>query len=392
MSTTMEIARLTSNPFTLVPDEKVTVWAGYEQLRSELFDIVESCRSDQVGLSEFAIIHGDYGTGKSHALRYLQYWITERKREEFSSPCVYLATMKVAASMNFVVLYRKIMELLVSHIQETAEWLDLAVEETAKKRLPRSRHQELEEEMDNIYRDPGVTPGFPPLSLLLRGITKGAYDEALQILLGEKLSGQKAMGTYRSYNMTGSIESEYDATRCLGAYVNLCTRGAETLAEGDELARNKAFYFFFDELEIVTDFRPQEALSMNQGLRDLVNACPENCCFLFGMSGDVRDIYGLLTTPVIRRMSRDPLPIAPLEPAEAVEFLTQVLKGYRSDDDDPDEYPFEREALLAIAERTQNKTPSELFRGCRRVLEKAVLSGALTSDGTIDAGMVSEIL
>ena len=391
MSTTLEIARLTSNPFTLVPGEKVTVWAGYDQLRSQLFDIVESCRSDRVGLSEFAIIHGDYGTGKSHALRYLQYWITETEQSEFDSPCIYLATLKVAASMNFVVLYRKIMELLISHIRETADWLDLAVEDTARRRIPDSRRQELEMEIDNIYRDPGVTPGFPPLSLLLRGIRNGS-DESLQLLLGEKLSGQRAMGRYRSYNMTGPIESEYDATKCLGAYVNLCTRGAETLKEGEVLARNKAFYFFFDELEIVGDFRPQEALSMNQGLRDLVNACPENCCFLFGMSGDVRDIYGLLTTPVIRRMSRDPLTIAPLEPDEAVDFLTQVLKGYRSNESDPDEYPFNKEALFAIAEGTQNRTPSELFRGCRRVLEKAVLSGTLTTGGTIDAGMVSENL
>ncbi len=391
MSTTLEIARLTSNPFTLVPDERVTVWAGYEELRSQLFDIVESCRSDRVGLSEFAIIHGDYGTGKSHALRYLQYWITERYKDDFNSPCVYLATMKVAASMNFVVLYRKIIELLIPHIRETADWLDLAVEDTAQKRIRDGRRQELEREIDDIYSDPGVTPGFPPLSLLLKGIRNGS-NEAMQILLGEKISGQRAMGRYRSYNMTGPIESEYDATKCLGAYVNLCTRGAATLSEGDVLARNKAFYFFFDELEIVGDFRPQEVLSLNQGLRDLVNACPENCCFLFGMSGDVRNIYGLLTTPVIRRMSRDPLPIAPLEPDEAVDFLTQVLKGYRSDGSDPDDYPFVKGALFAIAEGTQNRTPSELFRGCRRVLEKAVLSGTLTPGGTIDAGMVSENL
>ena len=131
---------------------------------------------------------------------------------------------------------------------------------------------------------------------------------------------------------------------------------------------------------------------MNQGLRDLVNACPENCCFLFGMSGDVRDIYGLLSTPVIRRTSRDPLAIAPLEPDEAVDFLTQVLRGYRSNESDPDEYPFAKEALHAIAEGTQNRTPSELFRGCRRVLEKAVLSSTLTTGGTIDAGIVSENL
>lgn len=391
MTTTLEIAKLTRNPFTLVPEEKVIVWAGYTDLRAQLLDIVESCRSDRVGLSEFAILHGDYGAGKSHALRYLQYWITEKERNEFNSACLYLETMKVAASMSFVALYRKIMELLILHVRETADWLDLAVEDTARHRIPDSRRQELDEAIESIYGDPSVTPGYPPLSLLLRGIKNGS-EEPLRLLLGERLPGQGAMQRYRSYNMMGPIESEYDATKCLGAYVNLCTRGTAALSEGDVLARNKAFYFFFDELEIVNDFRPQEVLSMNQGLRDLINACPENCCFLFGMSGDVRDIYGLLTTPVLRRMSRDPMAIEPLTSEGAVEFLKQVLKGYRSDPLDPDEHPFREDALLAIAEATQNKTPSDLFRGCRRVLEKSVASGALTGEGLIDTNMVAETL
>ena len=388
MNSTLDVAKLTSNPFTLVPGEEVTVWAGYEDLQSQLFDIVESCRSDRVGLSEFAILHGDYGTGKSHALRFLRHWITDREQEEFNSPCVYLETMKVSASMSFVVLYRKIMESLIPHIRETADWLDLAVEETAKRRTAEGS---LQDAIDDIYRDVPVTPSYPPLSRLLRGIKRGD-GEAFSLLLGEKLSGKGAMERYRKYDMTGPIETEFDATRCLGGYVNLCTRGTAALSEGDVLARNRAFYFFFDELEIVADLRPQEVLSLNQGIRDLINACPENCCFLFGMSGDVREIYAFLTTPVIRRMSRDPLAIEPLEPGDAVEFLKQVLRGYRSDPDDPDAYPFQTEALFAIAEGTQLRTPSELFRRCRRVLEKSVLAGDLKVGGEIDAAMVEKAL
>ena len=391
MNETLKIAKLRSNPFTLVPSQKVTVWAGYSQLRSELLDVVGSCRSDQVGLSEFAILHGDLGTGKSHALRYLRHMITDERREEFASPCVYLETIRVAANMNFVALYNKVMDLLIPHIRETAEWLDLTVEETAKRQYPDVRRHEQDKAIDRIYSDPRLTPGYPPLALLLRGI-KNESGEALNLLLGGKLSGAGTMERYNKYNMTSAIESEYDATRCLGAYVNLCTRGAGSLSDGDIVGRNKAFYFFFDELEVVEDFRPQEALSMNQGIRELINACPENCCFLFGMTGDVRNIYGLLTQAVIRRMSRDPLEIPPLTAEEAVDFLKQVLKGYRSNAEDPDEYPFLEESLFAIAEATQMKTSSELFRGCRRVLEKSVLSGDLQPNGVITVDMVSKAL
>ena len=391
MNKTLMIARLRGNPFTLVPHETVTHWAGYHGLKTELLDVIQSCRVDQVGLSEFTIIYGELGAGKSHALRYLRHLITDGQAGEFASPCVYLETLKVAAKMDFIALYCKIVEILVPHIKETADWLDLLVEETVKTRSPDGTRDELEEGIKRVYSDRGLTPGYPPLSLLLRGIKEGSA-EALSLLLGRKLSGAGAVEKYATYNMTGPIDSEFDATKCLGAYVNLCTRGAGGLDEGDIVARNRAFYFFFDELEIANDFRPQEALSVNQGIRDLINLCPENCCFLFGMTGDVRSIYGLLTQAVIRRMSRDPLEIEPLTTEEAVDFLKQVLRAYRSNAEDPDEYPFQEEALLAIAEATQIKTSSELFRGCRRVLEKSVLSGNLEQGGTIDLAMVRQTL
>ncbi len=391
MNATLSLAKLTSNPFTLVPTDPVTNWAGYADLKSALLDMVGSCRSDQVGLSEFAILHGELGTGKSHALRYLSYEITEREKEEFRSPCVYLETLKVAANPNFLTLYKKVMDQLTPHIKETAEWLDMTIEDTARQRLPDGRRNDQEEEIERIYQQSDVTPGYPPLARLLRGVNSGS-TEALAVLLGEKLSGANAMQKYNAYGMTGAIDSEYDTTRCLGAYVNLCTQGTKALNDGEIMARNKAFYFFFDELEILGDFRPQEALSVNQGLRDLINACPENCCFLIGMTGDVRGIYGLLTQAVIRRMSREPLEIQPLTTDDAVEFLRQVLKAHRSDANDPDEYPFLEEALIAIVEATQIKTPSELFRGCRRVLEKSVLTGALSAGGVIDHTMVAQTL
>ena len=83
--------------------------------------------------------------------------ITDEEKDEFDSPCVYLETLKVAASMNFVALYSKVMEILVPHIEETAEWLDLAVEETAKKQTPEGSRHEQEEAIDAIYRDPRLT-------------------------------------------------------------------------------------------------------------------------------------------------------------------------------------------------------------------------------------------
>ena len=195
-----------------------------------------------------------------------------------------------------------------------------------------------------------------------------------------------------TYGLIRPIDTEYDAVKSLGAYINLCTRGTTVLSEGGILARNKAFYFLLDEIETILDFKPAEALSINQGLRDLINACPENCCFLLGMSGDARTVFAIFTTPVMRRMSRNPVSIEPLEVEQSVTFLKEVLKGYRSDLTDPDEYPFREDALRRIAEATQSKTAAELFRSCRRVLEKAVLANRLIPGGWIEAEDVDEFL
>jgi len=387
MADTLQLAKLTSNPFTLVPGQRVTVWAGYKELLQQLLDIIESCRSDQVGLSEFVVLHGDWGTGKSHALRYLDYWITEARRDEFNAAAVYLETLKVGPTVNFVAIYSRIIENLMPHIRETAEWLDVVIEDAVKEEKPNARRDEFEDAINEKYRDPNITPAFPALALLLKGI-KENKPEAVSLLSGAAPRSARL----DTYGLIRPIDTEYDATKSLGAYVSLCTRGTSALSEGGVLARNKAFYFLLDQIEIMLDFKPAEALGINQGLRDLINACPENCCFLIAITGEIRQLFAIFTTAVMRRMSRTPIEIQPLDTEQAVTFLKEVLKGYRSDPSDPDEYPFREDALRKIAEETQSKTAAELFRSCRRVLEKAVLANRLTPGGWIEATDVEEFL
>jgi hypothetical protein len=110
------------------------------------------------------------------------------------------------------------------------------------------------------------------------------------------------------------------------------------------------------------------------------------------MTGDARTAFAIFTTAVMRRMSRNLISIEPLDTEQAVTFLKEVLKGYRSDSSDPDEYPFREDALRKIAGEAQSKTAAELFRSCRRVLEKAVLTNRLTPGGWIEAADVEEFL
>ncbi len=387
MRKTLELAKLSKSPFSLVPQEKVTVWAGYKELRRQLLDIVESCRSDRVGLSEFVVLHGDWGTGKSHALRYLLHWITEAKRDEYNSAAVYLQTMRVAPKVDFVAIYRRIVEQLMPHIKETAHWLDMAVEDTVNKTKPSARREEKEREIKEKYRDTSITPAFPSLPLLLEGI-KNDQADAMALLSAR---APKSVNLAR-YNLTAPIETEYDVINCLAAYVVLCTQGTSALSESEVLARNKAFYFLLDECEMLQDLKPAESLSINQGIRDLINACPENCCFLLGLSGEMRTVFAIFDEPIVRRFSRDPIEIRVLEEEQVVAFLKEVLRNCRSDPKDPDEYPFREAALKKIAEETQNKTARGLFRSCHRVLKRAVLEDRLKPGGWIEKSDVDDLL
>lgn len=385
MPTTAEIAKLRKNPFTLVPEANTDVWADYEDVRTALIDVISSCRSDQVGLSEFVVLHGEIGTGKSHALRYLQHYITVKNAAEFRSPCVYLESTKLAKNTDFLAIYRRVMEALRNHLFETAAKLDAAMEEKAKAG-GLTRSQDIQQEKDRLWKANAETlaPHFPSLILLLRGMVNSEHP--FSILCGAKAKDLEA------YQLTGPIDSEYDASRCLSTYVNLVTNPNRSVLSESLFTANLAFYLFIDEVELLQDFKPGDVLSINQGIRDLINGCPQAFCLIFGVSGDPRILYAIFDKFVARRFSREPIEIQALDDDQAARFLKEVLKNYRIDPSDPDEYPFRDAALRKIAEKTPDKTAAFLFRATRRVLEKSVLAGHLQPGRWIEVADVDEFL
>jgi len=385
MPTSAEIARLRKNPFTLVAEVNTDVWADYENVLQALLDVITSCRTDQVGLSEFVVLHGEIGTGKSHALRYLQHYITNRNAAEFRSPCIYLESTKLAKKTDFIAIYRRVMESLRNHIFETANKLDSAFEDKAKS-SGLTKSQDVTRKKIELWKSSAeeLAPQFPSLIHLLHGMVNDQH--AFSILCGNKADDLE------DYLLTGPIDSEYDASRCLSAYVNLTTNPNRTIIAEKNFEANKAFYLFIDEVELLQDFKPVDVLSINQGIRDLINGCPQAFCLIFGVSGDPRILFAIFDKFVVRRFSRDPIEIQALDEQGSVKFLKEVLKKYRTDPADPDEYPFREPALLRIAEKTPDKTAASLFRSARRVLERSILTNRLQPGGWIEVADVDAFL
>lgn len=385
MPTSIELAKLRKNPFTMAPAANTDVWADYEGVRQALLDVITSCRNDQVGLSEVVVLHGEIGTGKSHALRYLHHYITETQANEFQSACVYLESTKMGAKTDFVAVYRRVFESLRKHIFATAKALDDALEEKAKQEGA-TKTQDIITKKKELWRTTAdaLAPKFPSLILLLQALVDD--ETVFAVLCGEKRDNLHA------FQLTTPINSEFDATRCLSSYINLVTNPNRDVLSEAVYKGDRAFYLFIDEVELLQDFKSAEVLSINQGIRDLINGCPQSFCLIFGVSGDPRVLFTLFDRFVVRRFSRDPIEIQALDEVEATRFLKDVLRNYRTDPSDPDEYPFREAALRRIAEKTPERTAASLFRAARRVLEKAVLTHTLQPGGWIEVHDVDQFL
>ena len=392
MDNTLALAQFVDQPFRLLPGEKVTVWAGYKDIQVALLEMVEAPRSDRIGLYEFVILHGFLGTGKSHALRYLKHLISEEKKDEFESIVVYLERLKVAGTTDFLALYRSIMRLLKEEIARVAtEVGQVAKAEVENKwnALPEDTRNLIKSEDFASQQFPGIyaamSPSFPALPRLLAAIREG--DANAEVVL----AGGKPKGVNPTrYGLDEFIENEYEALRCLTAFINLCTTPIGS-SNGNAIA--KCFYLFIDEVETLRDFPMRNVQSINQGLRDLINACPENFYLMLGASADAAELEAWVADDVMTRLSRPPIEIPELEVGQAMDFLKEVMQQVRRPGANvPDAFPFDEDALNEIVSQTTERIPRTLFRNCQTVLRKAVLSGRLEGQGSISISDVQDFV
>ena len=99
-------ANITMNPFrtnpTIEADPRKGIWVGYEKERDTLLKFLVRSRADQVGNINFLMIYGEYGTGKSHALLWSNYYITQQAKEIPEDP-VHSSSPRVASKGDMVI-------------------------------------------------------------------------------------------------------------------------------------------------------------------------------------------------------------------------------------------------------------------------------------------------
>lgn len=388
MSISLESYGLSSDPFPLHPTSSVTTWAGRVRERETLLDIVRTPLSTDIGTSEFTVIHGDYGAGKSHALRYLDFMVNEGRKDEFRSLAIYVPTIKMDSKTTFLRLYKEIVQIvdetrLIALAKKVQVSFNVAKNEIRESLVSPGG---VAEAIDDQYVDEKVLSTINdsdvPMLKLVLNIAEG-NEQGLSYLRG---TAQPPTGL----GLTGRVDSDFAAAKTLGGLFRVLT-----LSINGQPPASLATYLFLDEVETILDDRQTELQQFFQGVRNLVNELPYNFCLLMSFTADTALIEAVIPQSVLQRMTRARYVEFPtLTPDDAREFVKELFKQYRPEGFHKDNpfHPFSVESIELALERVIQMTPRQLFRVLNGILMRSIQRHDLQGGDEISADMADEIL
>lgn len=381
---------LTADPFAIsATDSSVHRWAARKNEKSVLLDAVESVRASDIGSSEFLVVHGNYGAGKSHALRYLTTIINEDQEQRFRGKAIYLRSVRVSEKVKFLEVYKVIIDHLgkgffqdlASHVaqqvnQAKVDYLNHASPEN-KPKLMADPVRHMDETLDKM-----ASSGAIPYIKLLMAASSGGLDRVWAFLRGEDQS-------FPEIGLSSKIGNDFSAVVVLAGLFNTMTAKIGAVAPAYE-----AVYLFVDEQENLVDMKATESSQLLQSFRELVNQVPNYFCMIWGFSADAALIEAVVPTPILQRLTRKFVELPSMQPDEAKLFIQEQLAGFRRPDFVAPSpfYPFTEQAIDAALERIIDMTPRNIFKSLRAVLERAIRRHDLTPPNAIDADLANMIL
>ena len=348
-------ARLQGNPFRPNPvqgtDPRIGIWVGYEPQRRQLIKYLARSRADQVGNVNFIMLYGDYGTGKSHALLWALNEITNLGKEEFNSLAFYIPTLKKEkGQLTFAGAYR---EDIVNRTNLIGDVLDFrfflrnaTIQVAAERGL--SGHSDEREIITSLIESVDLR------TFALR-LIECDNDQKVRSLIGaDKLS-------------------DYEAMLIFTRLVNLFTLELP-LASGARRFKN-AVYLLIDEVDDLQRASPKDARDINDILRHIYDSCPACFGLVIGLSAEVADLSAIFYPYLLERLSRR-LHFDTMDRVTTVAFVLSILEESRTEGSPVERgFPFEVDAIEAIASSLSKITPRKIINVMQQVLEEVRLAG-----------------
>lgn len=370
---------LRQDPFPITPEGSVHNWAGDQELREDLVDLVKGVRATDIGVTEFAILHGEYGAGKSHSLRYLKTLISENA-DEFGSLVIYLDRPRVASKFNFESLVKYIfVEIGRDRISKYSEQVSEIMKGIAKglaEQQGLGHLQNLETFYEQAYSSlPDNDRAM--VKLLVRGVQPDSS-------IFEFLTGSTKAPEYES-----KIDSDFLAAKVLGDFLRVLTSEFP-----DESRILNSSYLFIDESEMLLEAKASESEALFTGFRELLNALPYRFCFLMSATAQTALIEAVMSTHLLKRMTREFIEVPMLSDEMAHAFILAQMDFYRTEDSEHKGtfYPFSPDAIDLIIENEVSLTPRNLFVQCKRVFERATRRHGIEPGEEISKDLAAKIL
>jgi hypothetical protein len=359
-----EACNLSGNPFRSNPthasDSRIDIWVGYEKQQQQLVKFLTRTRADQVGNTNFIMLYGGYGTGKSHALLWAQNRVLNVEAEDFDAVCYFIPTLKKAKGLlSFAGAFQDDIvakSRLVADIQAYRTFLGSCI---------------------NQYRIANKIPHDVRDDAVIEKLI-GAVD--LYNFAKEIMACGDSEEKVRKF-IAPSTLNDYQAVVAFTRLVNLFVH--EIKIEEKVNRFKKAAYLFIDELDDLLRTSVKEARLVNDSLRHLYDACPNAFCIVIALSAEIAEFSTIFEDYILSRIQRR-IELNLLDKDDAVQFVVEIMDRSRTDPDGlSGAFPFEHSAIDAIASQLVEITPRKVVNTMQQVIEEVRLSGLDPAKGAI---------
>ena len=347
----LKAARFRVNPFRIVPPAEMdnVEWAGDRGVIDTLLDAARALRADVLGTSELVVLYGEFGSGKTNALKYLAKYM--RDEDALVAYLVRPSVMDkptwhdVARSL-FTQAFRR--EDVAERLEKLRKYVRKEARERAQAALGADSDNPDALEVATKKQEHLVaeeilpeSPGFIQFALDLAAGKK----ERNWAYLADKPNAALGKEISSAYGLPADgLSTDYGATLLLGSLVRTLTFqtkhgvGAEVVC------------ILMDEMEGIIELAPASRLSILLGIRELFNTCTEHLFIAVAASAsDASEMWGILDAALMQRLSRLPIQFPQLETSEARQFLLEIMSLARDKDyDGPSEWPFSADGLEAF--------------------------------------------
>lgn len=354
---------LKENPFNTLPGARVRHWAGMPEVRRTLADVVSSVRPDDIGAREFILVYGDWGAGKTHALRFFADQINHPESGNPDSHAIYMREIMLGKSLSFEALYRGIVAQLG---------------DDAMRRVTTS-----------------VKNAVLKCAAAL-GDNSGGHHDSVSKVIEEKVpqDDRKLVRAIHEDKGGGktipvSVSSDFEAVKTLASVFRVMTTPI-----GGHAAAFQSVYLFLDEMEYAFHAKAAEQAQFYNALRNIVNEVTERFALILSVAAPKSVVEAVLTDALARRLTRPLIECGDLDADSAKQFVKEYLEYQRPEGYTPPQpfYPFSEAAVEVVFEREPTLVPNNILRHLRGILERSIRREGLQASQEISRDMAEKIM